>query len=426
MRILYICADPGIPVTGTKGASIHVRSLTGALAELGHDVLILAARRGDGDTRCPVPCCTLPEEERTAVQDRIRKQCATAAYLSDRHSRELETLAIAGRLTRFGLKKAASFSPDVVIERLSLFSRVGAEIAIRRGIPFALEVNAPITAEAARFRSLNMRALAERVEMSVLRRADRVMAVSRVLRAHLVEHGVDAGKVHVIPNGVDTRLYQATAGKAELRRTLNLPEGFLVGFIGSLKPWHGMPTLLEAFARLRDSAPDATLVVVGTGPELTTSRELAQRLGVDGSVVWAGARTHAEVPLWLRAVDVAVAPFHDIGTFYFSPIKVFEYMASDVCVVASRLGQIADVIIDGINGLLCRPGDAEDLASAFSILRASPSLRTDLATRAAELVREKFTWRRTAQLTQDTLREARDEVLRRSQALLTIPARIAS
>src|SRR5881296_3441073 len=136
-----------------------------------------------------------------------------------------------------------------------------------------------------------------------------------------------------------------------------------------MKPWHGLDVLVEAFARLHERAPDARLLLVGDGPARAgVCADLSAR-GLAGVVHCTEAVPPLEVPGLLTSVDAAVAPYACANGFYFSPLKVFEYMAGGRAVVASRVGQLETVIQHDVNGLLCAPGDSAALAAALARLQ---------------------------------------------------------
>src|SRR5256886_16469048 len=140
-------------------------------------------------------------------------------------------------------------------------------------------------------------------------------------------------------------------------RSTLFPYTTLFRSVGSMKPWHGLDVLVEAFARLHERAPDARLLLVGDGPaRAAVCADLSAR-GLNGVVHCTGAVAPREVPGLLTSVDVAVAPYPQATGFYFSPLKVYEYLAAGRAVVASRVGQLETVIRHDVNGLLCPPGD---------------------------------------------------------------------
>jgi glycosyltransferase involved in cell wall biosynthesis len=167
----------------------------------------------------------------------------------------------------------------------------------------------------------------------------------------------------------------------------------VLGFVGGLRPWHGVETLPPLFEKLARRHEGLRLVIVGDGPlRDTLSSEIARR-GLASRTTLTGALPQEEIPPLLREFAVALAPYPRLEhPFYFSPLKLFEYMACGVPIVASALGQIADVVRDGENGLLCPPGDADALEAACDRLLSDPALRRRVGLTAAREVAERYTW----------------------------------
>src|SRR5262249_52667391 len=206
---------------------------------------------------------------------------------------------------------------DVVYERYSLWGYAGMAYARAAGVPGLLEVNAPLIDEQAEHRGLADRAAAERVAGRAFGDAAVLLAVSDGVRDYLERYPVARGRVHVLPNGVDPARFPTG-----LKPSCPGPHGsFTVGFVGTLKPWHGLPGLAEAFARLRAGSPEARLVVVGDGPGRGRLEEDLARHGSRGAALLTGAVDPAEVPGLLASMDVAVAPYPALPGFYFSPLK---------------------------------------------------------------------------------------------------------
>ncbi len=379
MKLLYLCLDPGIPFAGVKGASVHLREITSALARAGHAVTTVVARLGGRGAP------TVFEVPRRTSDFWRADATWTSPALSDEVRAQAENLALETFLE--SLPDAAF---DLVLERYSLLGFAGLAWARQRRLPFVLEANAPLVEEAKTHRVVVLEPLARAVERYVFSQADHVLAVSQVLADH-IRALAPGTPVTVLPNGVDPDRFADDAAPAAVCAGLAGPRDFLVGFVGSLKPWHGVDVLLEAF-RLLPESEGFRLVIVGEGVGRERLERQAARLGLEGRVVFTGAVAHEEVPGVLAAMDALAAPYPEMESFYFSPLKVFEYMMAARPIVASRIGQVARVLRDGETALLVKPGAPEELAQALSRLKSQPQLGRRLALAARREAGEEHTW----------------------------------
>jgi glycosyltransferase involved in cell wall biosynthesis len=370
MRIAYVSADLGVPVFGRKGCSIHVQEVIRALRAEGACVELFTMRpEGDPPRGLEtVPLHALPLPPR--VERAAREQAALAANTG----------------VRAVLEREGPF--DLIYERYSLWSTAGMDYARDAGTPGFLEVNAPLIDEAVEHRGLVNRAGAERVAEHAFQTATTLLAVSEEVAAYLRRYPSTGQCITVIPNGVDPNRFPAGLFATGSRD----PGTFTVGFVGSLKAWHGLPALVEAFALLHRRLPYARLLIVGDGPERARLEADLQARGLQEAAELIGAVSPNAVPGLLATMDVAVAPYPSSANFYFSPLKVYEYMVAGLPVVASRVGQLAVIIRDGVDGLLCPPGDAFALAAAMERLEADRGLRDRLGQAARAKVLREYTW----------------------------------
>jgi glycosyltransferase involved in cell wall biosynthesis len=378
MRIAYLCSDLGVPVCGSKGASIHVRELSRALQEQGHEVLVVCARLGASRPHgFDVPLVEVPREQ--GGRDLSDRSLRAEAYVS----------MLAARV----LPRLREFVPDVVYERYALNGTAGLTLADQLGIPHVLEVNAPIVDEEVAHRGLRHADGARRLERAILRRADRIVAVSRELERWLVDLGIDAERITVVANAVDPRRFEVTSEeRAEARRRLGVNGTPVVAFAGTLKPWHDPTILVRAVGLLRERGVAPRLLIVGDGPQRTAVEELAGELGVSSMVTVTGAVAHDEVPAYLGAADVAAVTYHPETGRYFSPLKLFEYLAAGLPVVAAELGEIPHCVRAGETGLLYPPGDAQALAEGLATLIADRERAAALGENGREHVVRHHTW----------------------------------
>ena len=383
MKICYLLPDRGISLDGTKGASAHVRGLVRAFVALGHEVTVIA----------PEPVS--PVE---GLLPGTRFQTLPSSDLNRLAFESLEphlARALAHVWNNVGAREAlnaalASTEFDCVYERLSPFGIAGSLVARERNLPHVLEVNAPLAWEGARYRKQAFSEDAAALEREALMHASLVLTVSSALHDVLVATGVPADRIAVVPNGVDTTLFQPDG----LSERNGFGDRIVVGFVGSLKPWHGLDVLADAFERL-SADPRFHLLVVGSGPEARVITKLAQR--VPDRVTLKNGISHEAVPAYLRAMDIAVAPYPPLDPFYFSPLKLLEYMAMGRAIVASDQGQIPELVAHGRTGLLVSPGDASQLADAISRLASDPSLRERLGSEARQEVLRSHQWTDRAQ-----------------------------
>jgi glycosyltransferase involved in cell wall biosynthesis len=367
MRLAYICADPGIPVLGYKGASVHVRSISSALQSLGHEVTLICALLGEGN-------------EAPGVRRLVRLE---AADLGE---------------PRFLTKLFRTLGIEAVVERYSLALSAARAASAGLRIPHVLEVNAPLVLEAARHRGLDDVEPWLARERELFTRTDAAVVVQPSLRDY-VRHIAPELPVTHVANGVDLDGFSDPAPA-----DLDLPAGStVIGFVGSMKPWHGVADLLTAFSFLARHRPRAHLVMVGDGPELAELRRRVSLEGLDQRVHLTGAISHAEVPGMLRAFDIATAPFRPSPDFYFGPLKVYEYLAAGLPVVHPSLGDMPQLI--GAAGVAYPAGDIAKLAAALQELLDDPERRSILGN-AARRAAAGHSWTSTARAVFNVVGEA--------------------
>ena len=337
MRIAYVSVDPGIPVFGTKGASVHVQEVVRDLLARGHEVEVFATRIGSD----------VPVDLADLAVHHVRVAKTDDAAARERAQAEASA-SIAAKVT--------AWEPDLVYERYSLFSTVLADVVEATDAAGVLEVNAPLVEEQARHRDLVDADAAWAALARQVGAASATVCVSDPVRDWVRAHTFGE-RVHTVPNGVST---------TRIRPAAEAAGDPVVTFVGTLKPWHGVDVLVDALARAR--AP-WRLRVIGDGPQGEALTEQARALGVE--VDFRGAVAPAEIPDHLAGSAIGVAPYPATAAEtdqYFSPLKIYEYLAAGLPVVASRVGQVPAIVRDGLTGLLVAPSDPDALAAALDAL----------------------------------------------------------
>ena len=270
---------------------------------------------------------------------------------------------------------------DVVHERYSLGHVAGLELAARLRVPFVLEVNAPLVQEAARHRPGTVRPSDTEAERRLLRQADLVLAVSEPLRRWAAGvRGGEAGTT-VLANGCDPARFPRPAPVTG-RPTLV--------FLGHPKPWHGADRLVPVLGAVRASGVDARLLVLGGGPGADAVRADAARAALGAQVEVTGPLSPAEAAARLRRGWIGLAPYPRQEPFYFSPLKVLDYLAAGLPVVTTRQGDLAQLV--GRAGIVVDPGDDAAFGTAVASLARHPQRCRDLGRLGRARVLSSCTW----------------------------------
>ena len=364
MRILYCALDQKVP--GTLGGSVHVQSVAEGLAALGHDVHVLTQRGGHWPDGRVIWHAMGPPLGRPML-------------------RWARTSAVA-RLAR-------RMNADVIMERYYNFGGEGVFAAKRVGRPAVLEVNAPIVDYPGSPKHRLDRALVVEPMRRWRDRICRHVDLFVTTTADILPGWVDRRRVLEIEWGADVDHFQPRR-PATRRFVTDLSRIYCV-FAGAFRSWHGVVQLSAALARLH-AAGDHRFgaIFIGDGPE----RARAERVVRDvPAVVFTGSLPHDELPGALASADIGVAPFDPMRHrplrlgFYWSPLKIYEYMAVGLPVVAPSLPRLRRLIEHGREGLLYDPAEPRGLDQALVTL-ADATLRRRLGDAARQRVVRDFSW----------------------------------
>ena len=264
---------------------------------------------------------------------------------------------------------ARELRPDILHAHSPVLNAIPAlRVGKRLGIPVVYEIrafweDAAVDHGTTRQNSLRYR-LTRALETWVLRRVDHAFTICEGLRKDIVERGIPADKVTVIPNAVDIETFQLSGEPdAALKSRLALDGTTVIGFIGSFYAYEGLDLLLDAFPVMLAKRPELRVLLVGGGPQEANLKAQAKRLGVTDKVIFTGRVPHGEVSRYYDLIDLLAYPRHSMRlTELVTPLKPLEAMAQGRIFIASDVGGHKELIRDGETGRLFRAGSATALA----------------------------------------------------------------
>ena len=379
------------------GQAVHIRSLQRAFRDLGHEVQEVGLVQQGGEQ---------PTEEDAAPKADQDEGGSSWGWVSrlPKFMLELAEFGYSGLARRRILATGRTFKPDFIYERYAFGNAGGLLAAARLGVPFILEVNSPLVDELDKTRGLSLKRAARRIELAVFRGATKVCVVTQVLGDILIDMGVDPERILVTPNGVHPSLFEydqlggRDACRSRARRDLGLhPEAdadeLVLGFVGYFRDWHRLDLVIDLLAL--PGLEGLRLVIIGEGPAGEGLAAQARQLGVEERVHFPGPRRHDRIPELLTAFDVALMPAINA---YASALKLHEYMAATLPVIAPDQPNLHEVVTDGESALLVPSGDAAALEAAVRSLVSDPKLRVKLGENAARQIDKLgLTWRANGQ-----------------------------
>lgn len=366
---------------GASGGSTHIQEVTCGLAALGHSVHVMALHSAEGANRNRLPCGAPVEETRR------RKE-----------------LALLG--TPQTARAIARFKPHVVMERYYNFAGAGVLLAHRHGIPALLEVNAPMIDPPGSAKTRLDSLLLGSMRRWAVRQAKWSAAIVTPLNT-TVPPEVSRRKIHELPWGANVEQFSPSQrlsqpDKAHLAVELGLSLDYPVAvFLGSFRKWHGVEHFAEAARLLLARGVPLSFLAIGGGPELGPLRQKVASWDLPADrFVFAGSQPHDRVPALLSLASIGVAPF-DVAAhlplatfgFYWSPLKVFEYMAMSLPVVTIDVPPLNGIVRDGLEGLLYMGSDVAGMAAVLARLAGDRELRERLGEAARRRVVASYSWR---------------------------------
>ena len=367
MRIVYHHRTLG---EGAEG--VHIEGMINAFRALGHQVEVMSL---------------IPTGKRKLAEGRRRlgrlvQKLPSALY-------EMAEIAYNLKGYHDAIRVIRQYRPDFVYDRYNLYNLSVVAAARRAKVPVFLEVNTPYAYQRRAYEHLAFKSVAAWMERRTWQMADWVLVVSSPLKQFVQRAGVVPRKIKVLPNGVDVHLFDPSRTRPSSLFNDSVHNKIVIGFVGSLRRWHGLDLLISAAAPILRTDRQLHMIVTGDGPQRSILEEQAKRLDLSSSITFLGQLDHEEIPATIARFDIAVTPN---SVFYQSPMKLLEYMAMAKAVVAPNMENVRDLIEPGREGILFTPDDPVSLREALELLARDPALRARLGSAARERVEHQHSW----------------------------------
>lgn len=356
--------------------------MAGNLSAAGHEVHVLA-RRVNGADR-PI------EKSGGVTLHRIYRLMffGQPGWSRPGGARDVERTGIRGRLYYAYLATIFALYASLVVSRL--VRRNGIDVILERETSFGAGGLASVFTG----RPLILEVIGPRYSGLSARRSSKILYYTD----SMLKRNVERSKCVPVSAGVNLDLFR---GDRDLglatRKTLGITgSDGVVGYVGTFQDWHGVDTLLQAMRKMQERGRPPRLVLVG--PCTDELREEARRLGVSESCRFVGPVRYEDVPGYINACDVMVAPYNPaanplrrefgIG----SPLKLFEFMACQRPFVSTRVDPIQKIQSVGEAGILVEPGRPDSLADSIAELLRDPEMRERMGLRGRVLAEAGFSW----------------------------------
>jgi glycosyltransferase involved in cell wall biosynthesis len=337
------------------------------------------------------------------------------AGVEEVHPRNMDVLGLPSQINMFRMQRqtvrraleiTATWRPDVIYQRLTLGDASGAILSGSASIPLITEYNGSEVwcnqnwGAGVRYATEFLAA-----EEAMLRASSMTFTISRVLADQLRSRGLPDRRIGWYPNCIDPAVYSpdrfTAAEIREARESLGFDSGdFVVAFVGTFGDWHGADVFARAIAL--GSEPGGAFaqlplrfLFIGDGRNREKAQAIVNASAAKSRCRFVGLVPQADTPLLLAASSCFVSPHvpnPDGSSFFGSPTKLFEYMAMQRPIIASRLEQLADVLEHGKSAIMVEPGNPHELAGAIRCLAADAHRGAELATRARQVALDRYTW----------------------------------
>lgn len=391
MKVLYISSRLNVP----DGSSVHGRAFVASVIKLGHEIHTYP------EIGSLPEVYSKPNFKKKDLNFYFRK-LRPESVLGKIRSLDYRIsilFAFFGGLTDsirdyFRIRKIVKeFKPDIIVYRQYLYNYAPIWAAKVSGLSTVAEVNSIKSVEIGLSQNNPpWMSVVKWAEKYPLIRSDKIFCVSSAIKKDL-DQIVNGNLVSVIPNGVDGDVFDRNAyDPRKIKEELGIAGKTVLGYAGSYKSWHGVSLTVNVIEKLRNTHPDFHLLLIGRGETFQKVKEQIQINKLESFVTQIDYVPHAEMPKYLSIIDVALMTYPIFEGFYFSPLKMYEYMAVGMPVVSTNIGQIGDVIENDKTGVLVDDPTADNFVLAILSITEHTDNLAKISAYSRKVAIEKHSW----------------------------------
>ena len=334
MKILFYSPHPTLYFDAPTGYGSHMRGMVNGFREEGHTVEILVLGKK--------PQSEFTQTNSRSIKSTLKKITPRIIW---RTIKEIQQIQFDKHAAKELQEAVQTFNPDLVYERSAWMSNGSIEVLKPFKIKHIVEINAPFEEEVKEFENASsfIAFVGKKKLKHLLQSVNLVAPITSSLQKHIVKnYDINPGQCLVVPNAIDKAEIQITDSRVEeIRKALDLTNKTVIGFVGSIFPYHGVDRLIQAVSNLNNS--NVALLIVGDGYLIPELKELTQTLGISSRVHFTGSVPKEDVYNYITAMDVLTLPNTE---WYCSPMKLFEYGALGKIVLAVNEAGVSDVMAE--------------------------------------------------------------------------------